>query len=221
MKFSLLVPYRPDPHRERLLRWVIARWYAAFPDLELCFGTTDGPFVRGEARNNAFKRATRDVLVVADADTAAQPELVAEAVEIAATNRTWVLPYTVYFNLDERTTLDLLEQPPDVELAEPDVYEHRLTESVGGIQVLHRAAWEAVGGYDTRFKAWSYEDDAFAVSLDVLWGPRRRLAGHVQHLWHPRGLDFGDPRVGDNRRLFLRYKRARSRAAMAALVDEG
>ena len=49
--------------------------------------------------------------------------------------------------------------------------------------VVHREAYEAVGGHDERFLGWGSEDQAFALALTVLVGqPLRQARADCLHL---------------------------------------
>src|SRR5690606_20504372 len=56
----------------------------------------------------------------------------------------------------------------------------------GGVNVVSRAMWEDVGGFDERFVGWGHEDRAFVHAVEVLHGPRARVPGHMLNLWHPK-----------------------------------
>lgn len=56
----------------------------------------------------------------------------------------------------------------------------------GGIRVITREMWETVGGYDPRFIGWGHEDRAHAHCVEILCGPKVRVAGHMLNLWHPK-----------------------------------
>jgi hypothetical protein len=51
--------------------------------------------------------------------------------------------------------------------------------------VVPRAVWDAIGGFDERFKGWGWEDMAFQSVVCGLYG-HERLDGDIWHLWHPR-----------------------------------
>jgi hypothetical protein len=95
----------------------------------------------------------------------------------------------------------------------------------GGIVVLRRDDYEAVGGIDPRFRGWGGEDISFGWALSVLVGVGHRLDGDLWHLYHPhaaarfngevpRGSDAAEQLAG-------RYKAARTRAEMLELTEEG
>ncbi len=55
-----------------------------------------------------------------------------------------------------------------------------------GICVVPRSVWDAVDGFDERFKGWGWEDQAFWASCWALGGGFQRVKGTAFHLWHPR-----------------------------------
>jgi hypothetical protein len=221
---SLLIPWRgDDPWRLRLKDWVLSRWRALLPQAEICEGSgpADGPFNRSAAINEAFRKSNGTLLIVADADTAASRMGVRDAIEIADLGRP-MLPYTVYFNLKEPETAALLTKPPEVAINDPQCWEHRLEDSVSGVVVLPRAAFDAVGGFDEQFMAWGHEDRAFALALETLAKPVGRIAEPIVHLWHPapENTRFGNPYMKANGARYALYQKARGdTVAMRRLVS--
>jgi len=55
----------------------------------------------------------------------------------------------------------------------------------GGLLVIHREAFDKVGGYDETYIGWGYEDSAMNISL-LLKSVWDRLPGHAWHIWHGR-----------------------------------
>jgi hypothetical protein len=209
---SVLFPYRGDDGpRDRIFGWVLRWWNANFPEAEICVGRNfDDPFNRGKARNDAFGQSHGQVVVVADADTVPTGEGVRAAIADVIEARCWSIPYAEnrYYNLTEQATADVLSWTTRNAIPEPDehLWDHKIT-SWAGCLVIPREAWERVGGYDERFVGWGYEDNAFRVKLDRLWGPHRREDSYCCHLWHPvaEGSTFDQPEIERNRTIFLRY----------------
>lgn len=88
------------------------------------------------------------------------------------------------FTFDQVSTLDG-SQTRRVRRRGPEPYPtSRLP--FGGINIITRSMWEDVGGFDPRFLGWGHEDRAFVHAVEVLHGPRVRVAGHMLNLWHPK-----------------------------------
>ena len=227
MAFSVIVPWRTDNGwRQTLWDWNKARWQAFFPEAEIIEADSgQEPFSRGESRNRAVSRATNDLLVIADADTIANPPAITTALELAEKGQ-WVIPYSEdrYYNLNAETTHIVIQSfRPQATFPEPmpGCWDHKIT-SWAGMIVLHRNAFDAVGGYDKRFKGWGYEDNDFRLALDAIWSPHVRVDGFVAHLWHPVGESdaFGQPHIGANRALHVQYEHsAGNPARMRKLIN--
>jgi len=207
-EFSIIVPWRTDKgFRQTVWDWNKERWTTLFPEAEIIEGDSGHViFSRGASRNRAAERASEDLLVIVDADTAIN----SSAVEIALSNVKdhggWVIPYGSdrYYNLTAETTAELLRHDPAEPLEEPRVWEHKLT-SWCGVLVMARHAFDQAGRYDERFIGWGYEDNAFRAAMDVRH-PHTREDSFAVHLWHPESERFDQPYIDHNRRLFAQYK---------------
>lgn len=226
MKVSILMPWRETDERRLMIReWVEARWQSIMPAFQFCEGhAPDGPFNRAAALNDAASKATGDAFLVVDADTAVNQDALAVGLDLLKDRQKyWVLPYVTYYNLTETATDLLMSYPPASAIPEPwpGAYEYRLTDSVSGIVMLRREAWEAVNGFDARFVGWGGEDRAFQRALEVLWGPCVRIPSYVVHLWHhaPESVRFQNANWPANEALMRRYQQA-GRDEMEQLVLE-
>ena len=144
-------------------------------------------------------------MIVADADTHGDPNAIIAAVRLAGSNPNapWVLPYNRYYNLTDACSEILLFEGPKADISEARLtFEHRIpsppvppyNDPVSGILVLPTQAFDLVGGFDTGYVGWGYEDKDFAARLDNDWGPHERLDSFVFHLWHPVAVDpFSTP----------------------------
>jgi len=218
VKFSVIIPYRRAPGRSRLYFWVLAWWEANFPDAQICVAdTADIAFNRGGARNHGVEMSAWDLLCLADADTVPQVAAVSESLEaVAEREAPWALPYRTYYNLGEEATDRVLRYPVGSSVPEPGTedVEHTLTDSVAGCVILRRDLFDEVGGYDPRFMGWGGEDVAFARTLDLVAGARRRSDSHLCHLWHPipERSTFDGPQWPANGSLQRRYQAASNAA---------
>jgi hypothetical protein len=118
--FSVVVPYRPgEANRDAAWAWVRTRWERLFPQAELVLESddrADGPdpaeFNHPLAINRAVERASHDVIIVADADTAFAPEFITTAVDAVDRGvHPWVLPLE-YRKIDRESTARILATDP-------------------------------------------------------------------------------------------------------------
>lgn len=214
---SILIPYRSDGgRRELLFGWVKRRYERLFPEAEIVVGRNeDQPFNRGAARNDAFKRSTGDMLLIADADVVCDVNLVWRAVCMTTRGRRWMIPYSTYYNLDKVTSDRIVAGAPETPVPPEDRlgYDHKLSAAVAGQLVVPRVAYEEVGGYDERYVGWGYEDTDFAITLNTLWAPVERLDGRCLHLWHDvTNANFEQPMIQVNMNLHRQYEKCKGNA---------
>lgn len=190
MRVRLLVPRRDDGgHRDRLWAYCRAYWKRQRPDWEIVEGCHfDGPFNRS-AGINAAAEGNWDVGVILDADTVLEPGLIDAGIERAFHTGRLTLPYKDRNLLSKLGTKQILrgfegnwEQFVQFRQAPDDAYEF-----ISAAQIVPRALWDEVGGFDERFEGWGGEDDAFHAACLAVRGqdPREdRLDGTCWHLWH-------------------------------------
>ncbi len=199
MTVSILVPYRAQPgsDRERIWSWMSRRWELTMPDCELVvWGDTkdDGPFNEGHAMNCAAAAASGDILVLAEAEVAINPEHLRYAIRRVEQGDGWMLPET-YHAMNPRHTDFLLGHPPDVVISDHGPFARTWSRtSVSPIIVCTKEAFRSVGGWETRYDGWGWTDRAFAYAMCTLYRPYTRYPGFVVHLHHERN---GVPRDAD------------------------
>ena len=236
MRTVICVPWRGgDPHRERAWAWCRARW-ASYVDWPIVTADADPeqPFSRAGSKNAAARLAGDwDVAVFADADCILRyPPPLLRAVEVAAERGFAVLPHTSYHPLTESGTeavylarrlgwdMHAREKCWCLTCRPPTEGERRRPDSaIGGLIVIPRGLWDAVDGYDERFRGWGSEDGAMNQALRTL-GSVERIEATLYQLWH-------QPSVGwyaeyqRNKPLRRRYAAAGDDPeAMRALVAE-
>ncbi len=210
---SLLVPMGgDDPCRTRNWAWLQRYWECHLPGVEIVIGrdrsstrswrnTSPEPFSKATAVNDAFSRSHGDILVILDTDAYLSANVIEHVAHVLRVNRErgirdWYVPYTHLYRLTRPITERILASDPCHHPATlsspPHPGDIDGTEGSGPLNtygamctVLPREAFEIVGGMDPRFRGWGAEDFAFALALDVLWGPMQHTPNDILHLWHP------------------------------------
>jgi hypothetical protein len=203
----ILVPRRADGGpRDRIWAWCRARWERLHPELPIVEGHhTVGPFSRSAAINEAARLAGDwDHAVVVDADVFLPPAQVREAIERATTTGRVTWAFQRWRGLSRAATERLLRPDPAHErgLFGPDGLPgwdgtglgiEALVERTNPVSwsccfVVPRTVWDAVGGFDERFRGWGWEDMAFRSVVTTLHG-HERIDGDLYHWWHPRSVE--------------------------------
>ncbi len=224
----LIIPRRADGgHRDRLWKFCRRYWVAERPNWELVEGEhTEDCFNRSASINHAAD-GEWDVAVILDSDTILDCGPIDEAVVLASKTGHLVLPFTERCLLNRAGTRRILagyrgswEGFVSARQRPSDAYEY-----ISGCQVVPRALWEKVGGFDERFESYGGEDDAFHAATMALSGHDARtdrLPGKAWHLWHPHSPDATDkPARRLVKALASRYvKCATDRDRMAELLAE-
>jgi N-terminal domain of galactosyltransferase len=225
---AYIIPYwGTNEHRERSFYFVQDVLMGYYKDLGL-----DNPakaYTRGEAktrsgaRNELAKKAIKDgvdLLVFLDADSIMYPGFINDSLTHVMHHKSWILPYTTYYNLTIEGSLDFRLNPPWYHWRPEDGYEYEYVfpgpdpverpPAVGGCVIVHRDAFEKVNGYDERFQGWGGEDRAFVLALKTLVGDSFRYPAPIYHLWHPAPETerFDHPDWDYNRPLLRQYEEA-------------
>ncbi|UAC49109.1 glycosyltransferase [Bacillus aquiflavi] len=212
-KISILIPFKSD-HGPRMnaFKWVKAFYKNTFPNADLCVGYSETkPFSKSQAVNNAAKTAAGDTFIIVDADIICSPKVINDSVK-RLNHTPWIIPYSKVAHLNKHRTERLLQTDPkwplDLNPKDKITKTKKNMLPVGGINILSRPCFEAVGGFDERFIGWGGEDDAFAASLNTICGHYTRLPHLIYHLWHPALRAVGNRHYKANYELALRYCKA-------------
>lgn len=235
-RVSVLVPFRDvDGQRGALWEYVRTWLDREFPDAEIVVAADDGedPFHKTLALNRCARAATGDVFVIWDADTICDMDALRNVIATVEANPArWGQPYRRKVKLNQKSTEALMRGEDWRSVLDVRLYgQHEASTTFNSAPplVVHREAYEAVGGHDERFVGWGSEDQAFAQALSVLVGqPLRQERADCLHLNHPRtGRSGNDRWIGEdegqhraNIMLKGRYRSARTKEAMRALLEE-
>lgn len=216
---AILVPYADQgcEWRRRAWEYVQAHYATNHPDWPVIVGSCGGPWSKGAALADAFARCDADLLVIADADSFVDPDVLRKAAA-RAEQFGWCVPHGQVKRLSQEAT--------EAVYAGGSHRRGRLVRrtyhgpSGGGIVVLTREAWETVGGVDERYEGWGGEDVSFGWALHALVGAGSRIGAPLYHLWHPHPAPNlrGSP---VSEALVAQYRAARRDPEhMRALVEE-
>ncbi len=207
---SVLFPYKSDRGpRDRIFEWVTSFYKIMMPDAELCIGEgtcQDNLFSRSKAINNAAKKATKDIFIIADTDIYYDPKIIENSLA-ALSEYEWIIPYYKIHKLSENNTKKILSKDPawpvHGEITDSTIIKQA---RVGGLNVIPRKNFELAGGFDERFCGWGGEDDAFGIAVNTLCGKYQRLGGEIFHLHHPTLKRKGNPNYYSNKTLTKHYR---------------
>lgn len=221
---NVLIPYRSQHNRAESLACVMDHYRRALPGCLLALADDPDPraFNRGRALNEAVRRTQGEVLIFADADLLPPPENIREAVRLVQEgSRSIVIPFSRIAYLSPAGTREVTRASDWRNWGPVYVEREWDRRSNGGANVLSRSYFEALGGYDDRFRGWGYEDSALALAWETFWDPQHWLEGTAVHLWHPSNTELDIPLREQCYALCLRYEAAfKNEGAMQSLLEE-
>lgn len=248
---SIIVPFKSDEaERTRNWNWLQKFYMYNLPEAEILLGldpdsdfddTRSRPFSKSVAVNNAARCARGQIYVIMDADTFIDPTVIQDCAKriIKAeqkNRRLWFVPYRNLYRLTRRATDEVIEQnphqsffissPPPQDWIDPSTrpsYGHLFGAM---IMILPAEAFNAVKGFDCRFRGWGGEDASFMRTVDTLYAPHEVTPNDVLHLWHRHTEGAvrkweGQERLSPNARLTQRYTQASNDPTlMQAIIEE-
>jgi len=216
MTVTVCLAWRPQPDRLAAHRRVRDFWKSmGLPVIES--DSTPGlAFHLAEARNFAVRQTT-GVVIVADADSVADPESIRTAIELAHSDCV-VWPFIRYHYLPpEATDVEDLSTVTPI-YTKPGRHSSAKL-SVGGMFVTNTETYWRIGGQDDRLeRTWGFEDDCFLAAAETL-STVHRVDGNLYAFAHDveGGRDWSPK--NPNYVWAEKYKRARgNRARMLALI---
>jgi len=234
---SLLVPFRANGPRDQRIKswaWIEKRWRAVLPEAELCVGTDTGePFSKCVAVNDAYAQSSGDMLVIADADSWVEREVIEKGLMIAAHKEHLVVPWWKAHRLRKSDSQAVMKHDPagpnpvTAEMRKACEGEGPSPASAAMVLCIQRRAFERVGGMDPRFRGWGSEDVSFGLATWTLLGRNEYSMGEAFALYHPQPKNDDGFRVWkndagmENIPLYNRYAQAQGRPdLMTAICSE-
>lgn len=223
MKVSILVPFKSfgQSDRDSNWAWIKRRFEVLHPEWEICVGTSEQPFNRGRAINDAARQATGDLFYVSDADCFVYPEQAVEAVRMAQEPGA-VVAAARWVALEKVFTWGVRTGQLDIRFEKEPPAWCDVVGTVSGCVAISRESFEAVNGFPNEFLGWGSEDNAFWYKLETLVAQGRRIPGDMFHLWHPSARDPDDELFKRNEARCEQYGAAYGNPeAMRELMTQG
>jgi len=184
----------------------------------------DAQFSRGAAYNRAAASTDADILIFSESDLLIDYDQIDRAVGLAV-DLGLVIPFSWFMALSEVSSALVRARKADpADCSATLVKGHR--GSIGAINVVSRATYDLVGGYDEICEGAWFDDDIMKIAFDVAAGPTRWVEGSAYHLYHLSGgagshLTPADREATSRNRLRLRrYQQARTAEQVRALTTE-
>ncbi len=205
---SIVVPFQcSDSNNQRAKNWDWLESYLRIhlPLAEIIVGKdrqadAEHSFSKSCSVNDGVKKSKGDIIVVLDADGYILAETILDCAwkirkAHVAGHRLWFVPYRRFFRLTEKASKMLLDSNPrtprtfSVPPRKTDVLDTANAQRGhwygAGIQIFPREAFDAVSGWDERFRGWGGEDHAAMCAMDTLWWWHKTTPTQFLHIWHP------------------------------------
>lgn len=145
-------------------------------------------------------RADDEILVLLDADSVVTDQQLQDSAQaMQKAPKSIVKPFTDALYLNRDNTERVLEKGHEIKFDQAK----RAHRSDGGLTMLRKFQYDAIGGHDERYTEWGWEDTQFIAQarncgIDVIY-----IEGSMLHLWHPRNPN----RNLQNRHLYRQWSR--------------
>lgn len=185
--FSVIIPFREEqsePSRDKNIEFVEDFWKYNY-DCEVILSDSDPkkPFNRSAARNSGVDKATKDNIVLCDADTFPDVVSIPEAFSKLEQGSSWVLPYMRYYRLSKGFSDQIVSNK--INFISKPYYDIKFVKNCwAGVICLKKDMFYSIGGYNENYLGWGFEDYEFRDCLDRKFGRHVRLPYSVYHLWH-------------------------------------
>lgn len=190
---AVIVPrdLAPHPDRDRVWSRVRAHYATHHPEWTIREGRCPTQtWVKGAALAHAISGSSEEILVLADADCLVDPGVLRATVERVKNGAPWAMPHRMVYRASAARTLYHCQE--DAEIVPFISSDYRDLDRApyegapgGGIVVIRRVCYDAIGGIPHAFRGWGSEDRALACLADTLLGPCDRGDADLLHLYHP------------------------------------
>lgn len=203
MNCSIVIPYRPMELRKHIFEYVMKRLRMLYPNIEIIIADSESnTFSRGIAINNGVIRATRDNILVCDADIIFDNGFIERCMELLDVSN-WLIPYTNFYHMGAGSSLDILSLDADLNLAErKTILAKNYSYSCGGMLAIRKKDFIKVYGFDERLVGWGFDDNVFKHKAETILGRHSRLEANIYHIFHSADRSWDDPNTIRNKEIY-------------------
>lgn len=197
---TIVIPWRDThPTRARDLSIVLRHLAPLGWPVVLADDPSRPDFNRAAARNQGVHQSSTDVVLLHDADMLVPHEQLTRAATQADATHRMVIAYTTYRAITDPATDRIAHgDDPFLDIHSSDIWQ-RTSNSTGGVYAIRSDDYQRIGGHDTSYTGWGYEDTAFHRTATRTLGPVLRIPGDAIHLWHPNECAPHTPHYQANR----------------------
>lgn len=209
LNISFIIPYKScNNERDTIFDWVRKRIISLFPYSEkIVCEYKKNPFSRGRAINQGVSKATKDILILLDADIIFDKNVIYKSIELLQ-NNSWVIPYNEYCTVTSSDSQRILNCESDIDTEEAKPFKACIfTHTLGAISIIKRKDFIKIGGFDERLEGWGFDDNVFAHKADTIIGKHVRLDGQIYHLYHSANRNWNDKLTQKNKLIWDEIKK--------------
>lgn len=194
MNLSVIIPFCPDGgRRDQNYLWVAERVRRLLPNAELITSYQEyPPFNRAFLCNEGVKQASRDNILICDADMIFDLDLIENGLSII-NDVPWIAPFIYKLDVSWNSSNALLQSDPSIALSNLNLQISRKWGAErckgGAMLMITKKNYINVGGFDQRFNGWGYEDNAFLMMARNTIGDCVETNNVAYHLYHPLSIN--------------------------------
>jgi predicted glycosyltransferase involved in capsule biosynthesis len=208
----IVIPWRETESRLKAF-YLLKSWYELnFPNLKIILCDSGSEiFNLSASRNIGLKKAFDqdcDFVVVSDADVFVSKESLFEAIKVAIKNNSIANPYDLFIELtSEGTDMFFNNEKECIQKDSwkgdaPVVLNNEPSSLIpsSGVNVISKAVWEQLGGFDENFVGWGFEDNAYFLKyFDQYKNVYDYIPGIALSIFHKKEWDSN---INNNQKYF-------------------
>lgn len=176
---SILINHKSDCQNDKNWLSIKKRYDILLPNAEICVGHYGrDQYNKSFVINNAAKKATKDVFIIADSNVAFNIESLKKGLELLK-EYAFIIPYGDLIYLNQNSTRYFRNLPSDTTINNAFFAGYKKEPNhMGAIFIVSRNCFEAIEGFDEKITEWDEENMDFAKRLFDKFGNYKRLTAY-------------------------------------------